>query len=368
MKFVVERGALAAALTRGGRIVRRGNTIPELNHVKIEARQDSAWLTTTDMDSEFTIQVEAGVARPGATTVDQRALAGFVGLVPEGAQVEMDLGDDGARLTARAGRSRANFHTLPASGFPQRAQLGEAPSFTIAGKDLARALGRVAHAISNEETRYYLNGIYMHGDQGRRLSFIATDGHRLALAHATMGEDLPDFTPPIIPRSAVGELMGMAGAADAVELSISESGLRAEIPGTVFLSKLIDGTFPDYERVIPRSSDHEFETARAELMLAARRVAVASEVTKTGRAIKISTGKGLLTLSGKGDAGQIDDEIEARCGGDPTESGLNIAYLIAALDAFDGNPIHCRHTIGMPFVFTEPGDDSHLQIVMPMRV
>lgn len=367
MKFVIERGVLVAALTRAGKVVRRGNTIPILDNVKLVAKQDSLILETNDIDSGFIVTAPAAVAKPGGTTVNVRALAAFIALVPDGAQVECETDAAKGRLIVRAGRSNAKLATLPVEDFPAAPHHTEAVELTIGGKDLAQALGRVVHAISNEETRYYLNGVYMHAAEGS-MKFVATDGHRLALASIAITGDLPEFVPPIIPRAAVTELLALAGAAETIDLEISATRIKVAIPGTVYVSKLIDGTFPDYDRVIPRELKNSFETGRVELVEAARRVAVISEQLKTGRAIKITTSKGLLTLNGHSDGGEIEDEIEARTDGTETVLGCNVAYLVNALDAFAGGPVHCKYDGGSPMVFTQPGDDGHMQIVMPMRV
>lgn len=369
MKFVVERGPLVAALTRGGKLIRRANTMPILGHVKIEARQDSVMLVTTDVDSHFTIEIPAAVARKGATTVDHRVLQGFASMVPDGAQIEIEFDPAVAKTMVRAGRARAGLPSLPVEEFHQPPADGGGVAFTLPGKELAKALGRVAHAVSTEETRYYLCGAYMHLSADQRLTFVATNGHRLARAHMDLGADMAaqmaDLVAPIVPTKAVSELLAMANAAEAVDLEISSNRLRAEIPGTVYESKLIDGTYPDYQRAIPAESGFSFETGRAELANAAHHIAIIVEQTGDGRIITIDATDGLLSLTGKGGGGEINDEVEAHTEGGATQAKCNATFLADALDAFNGGPIHCRYDGNKgAMIFTEPGDDTHLQLVM----
>jgi DNA polymerase-3 subunit beta len=366
MKFVVERAPLAAALTRVGKIVKRGTTATILNNVRLEAVANKVRLTTSDVDSSVEVDVEAMVSDAGDVTVGVHALSGFISGVPDGAQVEMQWDPETSRLTVRAGRGRAKLATLAAHDFPPRPDLIEPGEFMLPGKELARALGRVAHAVCTEETRYYLCGVYMRraADNPKRLTFVATDGHRLGQAHLDMGGEIPDFTPPIIPRHAIGELIDMAKNNEAVDLAITHALMRASVPGTVYTTKLIDGTYPDIQRVIPATSDYSFETARAELLATSRRAAVICDNGKDGRILKLSTSRGLIELKGDGSYGEIHDELDAHTEGGDIEVNFNVAFAADALGAFTGGPIHCRFEKLGAIIFTEPGDASHLQLVM----
>lgn len=366
MKFVVERAPLAAALTRAAKIVKRSNPgAPILNNVRLDAVKDMVTLTASNVDSSFEIEMPAMVKDANAITVPLASLSGFISGVPDGAQVECEVTGDDDRMVVRAGRGRAKLATLPAAEYPERADLIEPTRFMLPGGELAKALGRIAHAMCNEETRYYLCGVHMHVDpeNPRRLSFVATDGHRLGLAHVDRPDDLPEFTPPILPRNAVHELIALATNADVVDLEITAHQVRAIVPGVTYTTKLIDGTYPKYRHLIPTEGEFSFETARAELLAAARRAAVIIDTGKDGRILKLVQSKGLLEMRGEGTYGEIHDETEAKTEGEATVN-FNVAFTADALGAFSGGPVHCHFTPLVSMVFSEPGDETHLQLVM----
>lgn len=311
----------------------------------------------------------AQLDKQGESTLSARALLDFVSGCPEGAQVEFDQPRADARVTIRAGRARATLPTLSTDDFPTFTDREGGEEFELEGAAFSACLASVAHAQCNETTRHYLNGIYVHRRQPRELVCVATDGHRLARTIIQTAQDLPEELPGVIvPTSAIGELIGLAAKADFLQLEVSDRFLRAQVDGTTFTTKLVDGTFPDYERVIPPADIATgFDTDRAAFALTAKRCAAI--VSDKARAVKLTPhGTTLELLGSDRDLGEIVDEIDAATT-TKMPIGLNTRYLVAALDALQGKMVKVRYdNPGAPIAFTDPSEPNRLQVVMAMRV
>lgn len=370
MKFVAERGALLAALQRCNRVAARATktTLPIMTHLKIEARRQGVRLTANNLDREIVVDLEASVTRTGLTTAPARALVDLVNSADDGCQIEVELPSGKDRLTLRAGRPRGTFPTLPEAEYPAFKDATFAAAFEIDGDAFAAAVRSVAHAISNEETRYYLNGIYMHRRGERELVFVATDGHRLARTVLELPEDLPDIPGVIVPRQAVDDIHVLADENDRIEIAVGEDMVRVIAGGAVLTSKLVDGTFPDYERVIPPADVAEgFEVDRMALAAAARRCDIVSEA-KNHSMRMVPNGSALELQSGQRDAGEIADEIDAETS-TRIPIGVDPRYLMPALEALGGKQIRVRYAdAGAPIAFTDPSQPHKLQIIMAKRV
>ncbi|MFO1081907.1 MAG: DNA polymerase III subunit beta [Reyranellaceae bacterium] len=370
MKFTMERNALLEALALAGRVAARRNTIPILSHALVETGRGAVRVTVTDMDRLLTAEAEAvSIDGKGATTVSAHHLAAFVKATPDGCQVEAEL--KGGRLVLRAGRAKASLPTLDPKDFPVRTDEAFDVSLKVKASALALALKRVVHAQSNEETRYYLNGVFLHRqDAGLRL--VATDGHRLAWAALPIDEAVPAELPGvIIPRAAVADLQAFAAGGDQVlEIHVSASRVRVTFGAVDYGTKLVDGTFPDYHRVIPTEFESGFEAGRAEFQSALARCATLADVEGKGRAIKLTCEQGVVRLEGKAsDDGDVEDELDARLHGKPAVTGFNSTYMAEALAALAGPSLELEISTGGPMALRDPADrDAHLQIVMAMRV
>ena len=373
MKLTLERAPLLAALGRASRVVERRNTIPILANLRLEARDDTLTVTATDLDIEITQALPAGIAVPGSTTAPAHTLHEIVRKLPDGAQVQLETSGDRGTLTVRAGRSRFALQTLPESEFPALAGVEDGHVITLPGKELSQAIGRVEFAISSEETRYYLNGIYLHPRQGK-LGLVATDGHRLSLMSLAL--DLPEGLPGVIlPRKAVGEVKKLADAADKADitLEISTHKLAAEFAGARLITKLIDGTFPDYGRVIPSGNAKVATLEAADLLAAVARVGtIASE---RGRAVKFTFSAGRLVLAVTNpDAGEATEEIDCAYDAEDVEIGFNGRYVEDALNhTASTGPIEIAlNDPGSPALIRRPPADTPtpdaLCVLMPMRV
>jgi DNA polymerase-3 subunit beta len=371
MKLTIERAALLKALTHVQSVVERRNTIPILSNVMLTAQKGWLGLAATDMDLTIVEQVDATASRTGSTTAPAHTMYEIVRKLPDGAQVEIETSSDSS-LTLRAGRSRFTLQCLPVGDFPQMND-GDLPhKFQISSNELKTVIDRTRFAISTEETRYYLNGIYVHAAKAEGVDVlrgVATDGHRLARVELPLPAGAADMPGVIVPRKAVNELRKLIDEGDApVDVELSETKIRFSLGKVTLTSKLIDGTFPDYERVIPSGNDKMLEVPCAEFSAAVDRVATIS--TEKSRAIKLTLGKNALTLSATSpDAGSATEEIEVGYGGTPIEIGFNSRYLLDITQQISGTDARfLMADSGSPTVVRDAADESALYVLMPMRV
>ena len=372
MKLTIERAALLKALNHVQSVVERRNTIPILSNVKLEGREGQVTLNATDMDLDIVEGVAAEVTRSGATTAPAHTLYEIIRKLPEGSQVEIEQGGDDGQLTLRSGRSKFVMAALPVDDFPLMSG-GELPhSFLLAAEELKALIDRTRFAISNEETRYYLNGIYLHAATSggvQVLRAVATDGHRLARVEVPLPEGATGMPGVIVPRKTVAELRKLLDeTTQQVTVSLSETKIRFAFDNAVVTSKLIDGTFPDYERVIPADNDKVLEVDCRALAQAVDRVSAIS--TEKSRAIKLSVEKGGLTLSASSlENGSAVEELEAAYDSGPIEIGFNSRYLMEILAQIEGDAARFSMAdSGSPTVVREVADDSAVYVLMPMRV
>jgi DNA polymerase III subunit beta len=372
MKLTIERGALLKSLAHVQSVVERRNTIPILSNVLLEASDGTLSLTATDMDLTIVERVSAAVAGRGATTVAAHTFFDIVRKLPEGAQVQIDGGSDGAQTTIKAGRSRFVLATLPKEDFPTLGA-GDLPHrFEVPAKDLRNLIDRTRFAISTEETRYYLNGIYVHATASgdiRVLRAVATDGHRLARFEMPLPAGAAEMPGVIVPRKAVGELRKLLDESDdRVEVALSDAKIRFAFAEVVLTSKLIDGTFPDYQRVIPTGNDKVMEVPRREFAEAVDRVSTIS--SEKSRAVKLSLKNGTLTLSATSpEAGSASEELEVKYGGGDLEIGFNSRYLLDIAQQIEGEGAQfALADAASPTLVRDVADASALYVLMPMRV
>ncbi len=372
MKISIERSELLKAVGQAQSVVERRNTIPILANVLIEAEGDSVSFRATDLDIEVIDKSPAMVERAGATTVSAVTLHEIVRKLPDGAMVV--LSDDAAagRLSVAAGRSNFSLATLPKEDFPAMASADYASNFSIAAPALRRLFDKSKFAMSTEETRYYLNGVYLHvsdGENGKVLRCVATDGHRLARVDADLPENALDLPGVIVPRKTVGELRKLLDDDDMeVAVSVSETKIRFATPAITLTSKVIDGTFPDYTRVIPTGNTKQLEVDASEFAKAVDRVATVS--SERSRAVKLSLSEDKLTLIVNApDAGTAEEELIVAYNDEPLEIGFNAKYLLELASQVDReNATFMFNASGDPALMREGNDTSSVYVVMPMRV
>ena len=372
MKFSIERAALLKAVSQAQSVVERRNTIPILANVLIEAQDSDVRFRATDLDIEVVDRTDAHVERAGATTVSAVMLHEIVRKLPDGALVT--LTDDGAsgRLTVEAGRSNFSLATLPKEDFPVMATSEYSSNFSAPAPVLRRLFDKSKFAISTEETRYYLNGVYMHvsdADGGKVLRCVATDGHRLARIDAELPSGASDMPGVIVPRKTVGELRKLLEDDDAkIAVSVSETKIRFATPDITLTSKVIDGTFPDYTRVIPQGNTRKLEVDAAEFAKAVDRVETVS--SERSRAVKLTLEEDKLILSVNApDSGAAEEELAVADGDERLEIGFNAKYLLEIASQVDReNAVFMFNSSGDPTLMREGNDTSAVYVVMPMRV
>ncbi|MDP5360096.1 MAG: DNA polymerase III subunit beta [Paracoccaceae bacterium] len=342
MKFSIERAALLKAVAQAQSVVERRNTIPILANVLIEAEGDTVQFRATDLDIEVVDRAPAKVERAGATTVAAVTLNEIVRKLPDGALVT--LSEDGAsgRLSIEAGRSNFSLATLPKEDFPVMASSEYAANFSAPAPVLRRLFDKSKFAISTEETRYYLNGVYFH--------IAESDGGKVL-------------------RKTVGELRKLLDDDDMqIAVSVSETKIRFATPDIMLTSKVIDGTFPDYTRVIPQGNTRKLEVDASEFARAVDRVATVS--SERSRAVKLSLDEDRLILSVNApDSGAAEEELAVAYSDERLEIGFNAKYLLEIASQVDReNAVFMFNSSGDPTLMREGNDMSAVYVVMPMRV
>lgn len=367
MKATIERATLLKSLSHVQSVVERRNTIPILSNVLIEARDDgSIRLMATDLDLQVDESIQANVATAGATTVSAHTLFDIVRKLPEGSQVEINAAEGKMQLSA--GRARFNLSTLPRDDFPVIAE-GDLPTkFELPAATLRQIIDKTRFAISTEETRYYLMGIFLHlaDDQ---LKAAATDGHRLARVTVPKPDGADGMPDVIVPRKCVAELRKLLEELEGtVEVSMSPTKIRFGLGSAVLTSKLIDGTFPDYNRVIPTGNDKLLKLDPKSFAQGVDRVStIASEKT---RAVKMNVDRDKVTLSVTSpESGTATEEIAADYGSDGIEIGFNARYLLDILGEIDGDTVEVHLAdAAAPTLLRENDKSPALYVLMPMRV
>jgi DNA polymerase-3 subunit beta len=375
MKATIERAKLLRCLSHVQSVVERRNTIPILSNVLIEASSDGlVRVMATDLDLQVVESLEAvSVEGAGAITVSAHLLFDIARKLPDGSQVSLETADN--RMAVKAGRSRFQLPTLPRDDFPMIVE-GDLPtSFEIPAKTLAELIDRTRFAISTEETRYYLNGIFLHvtDEDQPVLKAAATDGHRLARFTLPRPEGAAGMPDVIVPRKAVGELRKLLEEAldSNVLIDLSASKIRFTLGGEggmVLTSKLIDGTFPDYSRVIPTGNDKLLRVDPKSFYEGVDRVATIA--TERTRAVKMGLEPDRVTLSVTSpDNGTASEEVPAQYSSEGFEIGFNANYLKDILGQIDGDTVELHLAdAGAPTLIRQDSNSPALYVLMPMRV
>lgn len=373
MQLIIERGALIKALGHVQSVVERRNTIPILSNVLITAEQDTVSFSATDLDMEMVDHAPALVSIPGQITAPAHTLYEIVRKLPEGADVELKYaaGDD-PRLMVQAGRSRFALPILPAGDFPVMSADHEGVSFSLLKEDLKRLIDKTRFAVSTEETRYYLNGLFLHAlseDGSNYLRAVATDGHRLALTEIPAPDGSMGAPGVIVPRKTIDQARRLLDdGTGSVTLTISAAKIRFEFQEAALTSKIIDGSFPDYVRVIPKNNDKSMLVDTALLAKAVDRVSTIS--AEKSRSVKMSIEAGRLTLSVRNiEAGQAVEEVEIDYEHDAMDIGFNARYILDVLGQIGGEQVDLRfNDASSPTLVLDPVDPGVQYVLMPLRV
>ena len=371
MRLTIERAALLKALNHVQSVVERRNTIPILSNVLLSAQDDHLKLIATDLDIEISEQAPAEVERAGQTTAPANYLYDFVRKLPDGSAIKFDVSGDDPRLFISAGKSRLHLPILPAGDFPSMPSDGFETKFEVEPTELGRLVDKTRFAISTEETRYYLNGIFFHTveQDGAKLRAVATDGHRLALADANAPKGAAGMPGVIVPRKTINELKRLLDdATDLVEISVSPQKIRFALSDAVLTSKLIDGSFPEYARVIPKGNAKKLKIGNKAFAEAVDRVATVS--AERSRSVRLALEKDKVTLTvNNPDAGVATEDLPAEYGDDGLEIGFNARYLLDVAGQIEGeHAVFELADSGSPTLVRDEADEQALYVLMPLRV
>ena len=367
LKITIDQALLLKALAHTQSIVERRQTIPVLSNALIETNPNGISLKATDNEIEIAEIVPAEVEEEGAITVPAHKLYDIVRRLPDGSQLSLSASDTTGQVTLACGRSRFALASLPADGFPTMAK-EEAPfTFQLTPTDLADMIGKTGFAVSVEETRYNLNGIYLHQKESN-LVVVATDGHRLALTKRALPAGAKDMPGVIIPRKTIGELTKLlAENTKTVTVSLSANQIRFKLDSVELSSRLIDGTYPEYEKVIPTGNDKKMVADTKALATVVERVSVVSEKS---RGIKLTIQPNLLQVSAAAtDEGSAEDELDIAYDGAATDIGFNFRYLLDILAQIKGAEVQMLFEDSVsPVILQDTNDPDSLYVLMPMRV
>lgn len=366
--FTINKNVLAKALQTVARVVEKRNTIPILSNILLSAEGKSLSLKATDLDIEVTLSVDAEVQVPGDITVNA-ILFSDIARKMAGDDITFKAADGSAVVTS--GRSKFNLQTLPSEDFPDLTAGAFSHTFEMPSAELRRMLKRVAFAISTEETRYYLCGVFMHTieDAGSlKMRAVATDGHRLARMEVEAPDGSAGMPGIIVPRKTVGEVDKILEYGDVVTVSVSDTKIRFSAGNAVLTSKLVDGTFPDYQRVIPMMNNKKAFASKLDFGKAVDRVSTVS--SQRGRAVKMTFEAGKVTLHvSNPDMGDATEEVAIDYEADDISIGFNAQYVNDILNSIDADQVEIfLEDAGSPARFQPVGDGSLILVAMPMRI
>jgi DNA polymerase-3 subunit beta len=374
MKFKADRATLMKSLAHVQNVVEKRNTIPILANVLLAVRDGKLSIAATDLEIALVEEVPAQASRNGAITVPAATLYEIVRRQPENAEIELDHPGGDAQLGLRAGRYSTSLVALGVDEFPKLDAGKLSHTFNLSALDLRGLIDRTKFAISTEETRYYLNGIYLHAaesDSGKVLRAVATDGHRLARVEEPLPEGAGGMPGVIVPRKTVNELRKLLDEVSGdIEISLSETRIQFTIGTMRLTSKLIDGTFPDYDRVIPRGNDKVLRVNQKDFSAAVSRVSAIS--SERHRPVKLSLAKDLLVISAASpEQGTASEELDAdriKYNAGPLEIGFQARYLNDVTEQIEGDVEFVFADGAAPTLVRDPSDLRAVYVLMPMRV
>lgn len=365
MKLTAPREEILAPLQSVIGVVERRQTMPVLSNVLVAARNNRLSLTGTDLEVELVCTRELQVQQAGEITVPGRKFLDILKALPDG--VEMTISTDGDRLVIKAGRSRFTLATLPAAEFPLVDEINAQQTLKLPQAEFRRLIDKTHFSMAQQDVRYYLNGMLLEAE-GKQLRAVATDGHRLALCETSMEIVSRSKQQVIVPRKGVLELQRILGAEGEIEVAIGTNHIRAQIGGIRFTSKLVDGRFPEYGRVIPANASRIIDADRDILRHSLQRTAILSN--EKYRGIRLNIKPGILTLQAHNpEQEKAEDQIEVGYEGEEIEIGFNVNYLLDALAAIDTDRVQIGLTdSNSSCLIMAPGSSAARYVVMPMRL
>tara|TARA_B100000965_G_scaffold377606_1_gene371794 strand:+ start:1685 stop:2791 length:1107 start_codon:yes stop_codon:yes gene_type:complete len=368
MKFSIVKSDLLKPLSHIYSVVEKRNTIPILSNVVIEASENDIAFTATDMEIDIVEGIKANVISTGKLTVSAHTLYDIVRKLPDGSEVVMHIKEN--KLILSCGKSEFTLPTLPFDDYPIMTEITGGKNFSISSADLQNLIDNTKFAISVEETRYYLNGIYLHQNVDKNnLRAVATDGHRLAQVEISLPDGADGMSSIIIPRKTVGEVRKLIDDTEGdINITVSTNKIKFNINNCTLTSKLIDGSFPDYQRVIPKDNTNNMIVSTKEFKDAVDRVSTIS--IEKSRAVKLSLSKNNLILKvNSHDTGNASEELEVNFDGNPMEIGFNSKYLLDIALQIQGKEMQFSLSdSSSPALITDPEQEGIIFVLMPMRV
>jgi DNA polymerase-3 subunit beta len=372
MKISIEKNVIFKSLSHVQSIVEKKNTIPILSNILLEASNSASLiLTATDMDISIKETINCSVIESGSVTVPAHTLYDIIKKIPDGNEIEF-ISNDGSKFSIRSGKSKFSLSCLPKEDFPLIEFDKFNTEFSINSQVLLNLIEKTRFAISNEETRYFLNGIYFHKKNINNLDylcFVATDGHRLAKITFQYQNGLIDIPGVIIPKKTVNELCKLlAGYSEDITINLDPSKIIFYIGKIVLVSKLIDGNFPDYQRVIPKNNNNILNVNKNTFCEAVDRVSTIT--SEKSRAIKFKLLNNLINMtSSDAENGSASEDILAEYDGEEIEIGFNSKYILEMINQLDEEKVTLKfNDTSSPVIATEPSNPDLLYVLMPMRV
>jgi len=366
MKISIQREELLKPLQQVIGAVEKRQTLPALANVLIRSDGGGLTVTATDLEVELVAQIGRAADKPGEVTIPARKLADICKALPEGASIA--IATEGEKATVTSGKSRFSLTTLPAAEFPSLEEIAASREFSIAQGALKRLIEKTGFAMANQDVRYYLNGLMLEVGPNR-VRTVATDGHRLAMSQCTAAVDTETPQQVIVPRKGVQELMRLLeDSEEQATVQLSSNHIRVTLNGVRFTSKLIDGRFPDYERVLPQGGDKEIRIDRDLMRQALQRASILSN--EKYRGIRLGFADGVLSIQAHNpEQEEAQDEIEISYQGDPVEIGFNVNYLLDVLNTVEGDAVEGTLKDGnSSALLRDPADPDSVFVVMPMRL
>lgn len=365
MKFTAAREALLKPLQAVIGVVERRQTMPILSNVLIIARDGQLAVTATDLEVELVAQTEVEAESDGEITVSGRKLLDICRALPEGSEVSVSL--SGEKLSVKAGRSKFNLVTLPAAEFPVVDDIKAGQTITVSQQSLARLIEKTHFSMAQQDVRYYLNGMLLETG-GKHLRAVATDGHRLALCQAEVEGASFEEQQVILPRKGVLELQRLMSGEGDLDIELGANHIRIQLEGIRFTSKLIDGRFPEYDRVIPKQSSNELKADRGEFKSALQRTAILSNEKYRGIRLVIRD-SGVVLQAHNPEQEEAEEELAVEYSGEDIEIGFNVNYLLDALGAVEGDDVTLSvQDSNSSCLIRQPGNEDCTFVVMPMRL
>lgn len=365
--ITLEKNVLLKSVSKLQSIVEKRNTIPILSNIKLDATGSSLVLTVTDMDLVASEEIEAEISAEGSLTVPAGTLYDIIRKLPEGAKINLEADSSSSQVIVTAGSSNFKISYLASDEFPVMSEGDLTHKFTLSTASFLTLIEKTKFAMSNEETRYYLNGVYFHISEGN-LRSVATDGHRLASYEIALPEGAADMPGIIIPRKTVNELAKLLESQEEVIISLSDSKIKFESDKIELLSKVVDGTFPDYQRVIPDNNTKILKLSADDFKEAVDRVATIS-VDKT-KAVKVELAENNIILKSQGVEGSsAKEDVIAEYQDESMEIGFNSRYVLEMMNHIEADNFTIAFdSPNAPALVRDPKDESALYIIMPMRV